>query len=248
MNDVLPSLRDVKLACRNCSLSQLCLPVAVKESEIELLDRLVRRRRPMSPGESIFRRGETFRNFYVVRSGSVKSYTVLEDGSGRVTGFHLPGELVGLDGIANGRHLCAAVTLETTSLCEISFENFEQFWKRAPGLPRQMLRVMSGALNNDQILLVQLGRKSAEERLAAFLLGLSVRMGRRGFSSRQFRLSMSRADIGSHLGLAEETISRLFTRFAELEILQVYRKNIHISSLERLRELACCTAQHAGGD
>lgn len=161
----------------------------------------------------------------------------------RVTGFHLPGELVGLDGIASGRHLCGAVTLETTSVCEVPFEDFEQFWRKAPGLPRQMLRVMSNELNNEQILLTQFGKKSAEERLAAFLLGLSMRLGRRGFSSLQFNLSMSRADIGSYLGLAEETISRLFIRFGDLEILEVYKKGIHIRRLEGLRKLACCTGR-----
>jgi CRP/FNR family transcriptional regulator len=244
MSDISFSLRDVKVACRNCSLFQLCLPVGVPEADLESLDRLVQRRRPISPGESLFRRGEAFRCFYVVRSGSVKSYTSLEDGSGRVTGFHLPGELVGLDGIASGRHLCGAVTLETTSVCEVPFEDFEHFWKKAPSLPRQMLRVMSNELNNDQILLTQFGKKSAEERLAAFLLGLSMRLGRRGFSSLQFNLSMSRADIGSYLGLAEETISRLFTRFGDLEILEVSKKDIQIRNLEGLRKLACCGGRH----
>jgi CRP/FNR family transcriptional regulator len=231
-------LTALKVACKDCSLYQLCLPVGIGEADLERLERIVRRRRPVARGEHLFRIGDTFRCFYAVRSGSVKSYTLLEDGREQITGFHLPGELVGLDAMAAGRHPCAARTLEVTSVCEIPFDEFERLWEQIPTLSRQMLRIMSREIANEQLQMTQLGQKSSEERLAAFLVGLSARFAQRGFSPTEFNLSMSRVDIGNYLGLAEETVSRLFTRFQELGVLSVVRKNVRIHDLERLRSLA----------
>jgi CRP/FNR family transcriptional regulator len=234
------SLNQSKIACGNCSLFRLCLPVGIGEPDLELLDRIVQRRRPAPRGQFLFRVGDPFHSFYAVRSGSVKTYILLEDGSERVTGFHLPGELVGLDGLGSGYHQCAAVTLETVSVCEVPFDHFEQLWREVPGLPRQMLRVMSNEIHNDQILLMQVGKKSGEERLAAFLLGLSLRFRQRGFSPTEFNLSMSRGDIGNYLGLAEETVCRLFTRFEEQGVLEVRKKHIRIRDIGKLHEYSCC--------
>jgi CRP/FNR family transcriptional regulator len=227
-----------KVACGNCSLFQLCLPAGIGEPDVALLDRIVERPRPLPRGRELFRIGDPFRCFYAVRSGSVKTYTLAVDGSERVTGFHLPGELVGLDGLATGRHQSAAVTLDTVSVCEVPFERFEQLWKEVPSLPRQMMRVMSMEIHNDQILLMQLGKKSAEERFASFLAGLSARYRRRGFSAAEFHISMSRVDIGNYLGLADETVSRLFTRFQEEGLLAVERRHIRLLDASRLQAVA----------
>ncbi len=235
---VVAGLARFKVACQNCSLFQLCLPVGLDQGDLELLDRIIKRRRPVQRGEYLFRAGEPFQAIYAVRSGSVKTYTVSEDGGEQVTGFHLPGELFGLDAINAGRHPCSAVALEATSVCEVPFDRLEELGEDVPSLPRQMLRVMSKAILHDQTLLAYLSRKSAEERLAGFLLSLSQRFASRGFSAHEFNLSMSRIDIGNYLGLAEETVSRLFTRFQEQRLLSVVRKHVRLHDLERLRELA----------
>ncbi len=232
------NLGRLKIACQNCSLFQLCLPVGLEQGDLELLDRIIKRRRPAHRGEYLFRAGEPFQAIYAVRSGSVKTYAVSEDGGEQVTGFHLPGELFGLDAINAGRHPCSAVALEATGLCEVPFDRLEALGEDVPSLPRQMLRVMSKAILHDQTLLAYLSRKSAEERLAGFLLSLSQRFASRGFSAREFHLSMSRIDIGNYLGLAEETVSRLFTRFQEQGLLTAERKHVRLHDLERLRRLA----------
>ena len=149
-------------------------------------------------------------------------------------GFHLPGELVGLDAIADGHHPLAAKALETTSLCEIPFSDLETLSRQLPSLQRQLLRVMSQEIRDDEQNMVTLAQKSAEERLASFLVGLSGRFRRRGFSENQFNLSMSRSDIGNYLGLALETVSRLFTRFQNEGLLRVDRKHIELLNRERL--------------
>ncbi len=171
----------LKVACKECTLFQLCLPVAVSEEDLGLLESIIRRRRPVQRGEYLFQMGEPFDAIYAVRSGSVKTYTLIEDGREQVTGFHLPGELVGLDAIGGGRHACTAKALETTSLCELPYSQLEDLWSRIPSLPRQLVRIMSKEVLHDQTLMTLLGKKSAEERLASYLLSLSTRLGQRGF-------------------------------------------------------------------
>jgi len=238
------SLSGLKAACRNCSLYHLCLPLGIDADDMEELDRIIRRRRPLRRGEYLFQPGDSFKSLYAIRSGSVKTYAPTEEGYEQVTGFHLPGELVGLDAITRECHPCAARALETTSVCEIPFERLEELGAKIPGLQRQLLRLMSKELLEDEQLMMLLGKKSAESRLAALLLGISERLRQRGFSPREFNLSMSRNDIANYLGLAVETVSRLFTRFQSDGLLTVERKHVVLLDRERLAILA----RPSGGD
>jgi CRP/FNR family transcriptional regulator len=231
-------LDQIRVACKDCNLFQLCLPVGIDAKELEELDNIIKRRRPVKRGEHLFRVGDPFQAIYAVRSGSIKTYTPTEDGHEQVTGFHLPGELLGLDAINLQHHPCAAKALETTSVCEIPFDRLEELSMRLPSLQHQLLKIMSKEILHDQSLLMLLGKKSAEERLAALLLSLSTRYQQRGFSPSDFYLSMSRNDIGNYLGLAVETVSRLFTRFQDEGLLSVQRKHVRIIDLPRMRAIA----------
>lgn len=228
------SLKDIKVACQACSLNEICLPVGMEAQDLDQLDAIIERKRPIARGEHLFRTGDDFRCLYAVRSGSLKTYATSEDGSEHVMGFHLPGELVGLDAIADGQHPLSAKALETTSLCEIPFTDLSELSQQLPSLQSQMLRVMSQEIRDDEQNMVVLGQKSAEERLAAFLISLSNRFKKRGFSPNQFNLSMSRGDIGNYLGLALETVSRLFSRFQNEGLLQVDRKHIELLDHDKL--------------
>lgn len=228
----------LKIACRDCTLFELCLPVGIAEADLDQLERIIKRRRPVQRGEYLFQMGQRFESIYAVRSGSVKTYTLTEDGREQVTGFHLPGELVGLDAISGEQHTCTAKALETTSVCEVPYTQLESLWTSIPSLPRQLMRIMSKEVLHDQTLMMLLGKKTAEERLASYLLSVSTRLGQRGFSYHEFNLSMSRNDIGNYLGLAVETVSRLFTRFQDENVLTVQRRNVRIHDLNGLRRIA----------
>ncbi len=232
------SLSAVKTACSNCSLQQLCLPVGVGEDDMAKLDDLIRRRQCLERSRKVFHPGDNFTALYAIRSGSVKTYLVTEGGGEQITGFHLPGELIGLDAIATGRHPCGAMALETTSVCEIPYGQLESLADHVPSLGRQLLRIMSREIHADGRLLTLLGKKSAEERLAALLVSLSTRFHQRGFCDREFTLSMSRNDIGNYLGLAVETVSRLFGRFQQQHIIAVDHKRVRLLQPERLYTLA----------
>jgi CRP/FNR family transcriptional regulator len=230
-------LEELKVACKDCSLFQLCLPVGLGEEELVLLDRLIRRRRVLRRGEYLFRPGDPFVYVYAVRSGSIKTYIPVRDGADQVTGFHLPGELLGLDAIHTERHQCGANALETTGVCELPLNRMEELGSAVTSLQRRMLRIMSRQILHDQTLQVLLCKRSAEERLAALLLSLSNRYKRRGFSATDFHLSMSRQDIASYLGLAEETVSRLFGRLQDQGLIEVLRKRVHLLNLRRLTSM-----------
>jgi CRP/FNR family transcriptional regulator len=230
-------LDGIKVACKDCSLFQLCLPVGIGEADLALLERIIKRRRALKRGEYLFRPGDPFLFVYAVKSGSIKTYAPIRDGADQITGFHLPGEMLGLDAINTEVHQCGAVALETSSLCELPLNRLEELGSVVTSVQRQMLRILSKQILHDQSLQVLLCKKNAEERLAAFLLSLSNRYKRRGFSASEFHLSMSRQDIASYLGLAEETVSRLFTRFQEQDLIKVTRKHVRLLDLPRLMDM-----------
>ncbi|WP_144393662.1 fumarate/nitrate reduction transcriptional regulator Fnr [Pleionea sediminis] len=230
--------KKYEVKCQSCSISRLCLPVMLAETDIEHLDAIVQRSRPLRKSELLFSDGEKFENVYAIRSGSLKSYTISEDGIEQITGFHLPGEIVGLDAINSGSHPSFAKALETSAICAIPFDKLEELARSMPGLQQQLFKVMSQEIREDQELMMLLNKKAADERLAAFIINLSQRFGRRGLSSSQFRLTMTRSDIGNYLGLAVETVSRLFTKFQQNELIDVNDKEVSISDAEALSSLA----------
>ncbi len=231
-------LRALKVACKHCNLFQLCLLAGLAEADLALLESIIERGRLFRRGDHLFQVGERFRVVCAVKSGSVKTYFPLDGGGEQVVGFHLPGELLGLDAINAETHQCNAKALGTTSVCELPFDRLEGLASVVKSVQRQMVRIMSKQISYDQAARAIHGKRHAEGRLAAFLLNLSTRFEQRGFSPLEFNLAMSRLDIGSYLGLAEETVSRLFTRFQKDGVVAVQRKYVCIRDLDRLRVAA----------
>jgi len=225
------SFETIRVACKNCSLATLCLPMGLDSDDVERLDGIVKRARPLHRGDYLFRDGERFRSLYIVKTGSVKTSAPSEEGGEQVLGFHLPGELIGLDAIAKEVHACSARVLETSAICEVPFTRLVELSSCIPSLQQQMYRLLSKEIGHDTEMLLLLGKKSAEERLAAFLLSMSRRLRKRGLCPTDFYLSMSRHEIGNYLGLAVETVSRLFTRFQDEGLLKVDRKHVELLDL-----------------
>jgi CRP/FNR family transcriptional regulator len=175
--------------------------MGMSAEDVDRLDSIVKRSRPLHRGDHLFRSGERFRSLYVVKTGSVKTYTPSEEGGEQVLGFHLPGEIIGLDAIDQDAHACSAKVLETSAICEVPFQRFEELAAAIPSLQHSMYRLLSKEIGHDAEMLLLLGKKNAEERLAAFLVSMSQRLSKRGLSPTDFYLSMSRHEIGNYLGL-----------------------------------------------
>ncbi len=231
-------LTRVKAVCEECSLRELCLPLGLEKSDLAALDRAIKRTHKVKKGDFLYRIGEPMGSLYALRSGSAKTYEISLGGDVQITGFHLAGELLGMDGISTNRHHCDAVALEASEVCEIPFDNLEHLALEIPGLQHQLFRILSREIVQDGELLLMLGKMNAEERLAACLLSFSRRFSRLGRSPTDFTLSMSRQDLGDYLGLALETVSRLFSRFQEDGLLSVESRRISLLDLSRLRAMA----------
>lgn len=231
------SLSEIKTACSNCNLRELCLPFGLSVEELERLDDLVSTRRRIKRGDHLYRAGEGFDAIYAIRSGFFKTDVLLEDGRDQVTGFQMAGELLGLDGISTEHHTCNAIALEDSEICAIPFSRLEVLSREIHSLQRQFHKVMSREMVRDHGVMMLLGTMRAEERLAAFLLNLSQRFTARGFSHAEFYLRMTREEIGSYLGLKLETVSRAFSKFQEEGHIAVQQKHIRILNVNGLKAL-----------
>lgn len=223
--------------CSSCNLRELCLPCGLTGNDAARADELVYTRRRIKRGETLYRSGDAFNSLYAVRSGFFKSSMLLEDGRDQVTGFHMPGEILGMDGIGQETHSCGAVALEDSEVCIIPYARLEELGMEVPQLARQFHKVMSREIVRDQGVMMLLGSMRAEERLAAFLLNLSQRFRARGYSASEFHLRMTREEIGSFLGLKLETVSRIFSRFQEEGLISVQQKHIRIIDTDRLKQM-----------
>ena len=231
-------IKQLRANCAQCQVHELCLPMGLSESEVGELEQVIERRQVLKAGERLFHQGQPFRHLYMVRSGAVKTLVVDADGEERITGFHLPGELLGLDAIADECHTCMAQALETSSVCHVPFTDLEGLARLLPSLQHHLLRLMSREIQRDQQALVLLGTATAEQRLAAFLLNISCRYRQQGLSPHLFHLSMARRDMANYLGLALETVSRAMSRFQQLGVISSAGREVTINDGAALRALA----------
>ncbi len=245
MQTLIPiTIKQLRTACSTCSLHELCLPAGLDTQELDQLEAIVKRKRPLKRGDYLYRAGGGLQSLFAVRTGFLKSCVLHDDGREQVAGFHMMGELLGLDAIGSGKHLCDAVALENSELCEIPFDELEHLSRDIPALQRHFHRIMSREIARDYGVMLLLGSMRAEERLAAFLLNLSQRFAARGYSPTRFNLRMTREEIGSYLGLKLETVSRAFSHFQNEGVIGVNNKSIEIKDLDRLRALVGQCAAH----
>lgn len=229
-----PTLR---IACSSCNLRELCLPVDLDNNEMQQLDALTSLKRNFRRGEYLYRSREPFRALYAIRTGFFKTQVLHDDGREQVTGFQMPGEIIGLDAICSDAHSCDAVALEDSEICEIPFGRLEELSRELPSLQRHLHKIMSREIARDHGIMLLLGSMRAEERLAAFLLNLSQRFSARGYSPNSFNLRMTRQEIGSYLGLKLETVSRTFSNLQEHGLLNVKVREVEIMDMLRLRSI-----------
>jgi CRP/FNR family transcriptional regulator len=229
--------QTIKVACSNCNLRELCMPMGLSQEELDRIDEVIGTRRKIKRGATLFRNGEKFTSLYAIRTGFFKTRIASEDGRDQVTGFQMAGEVVGLDGIVNDHHSCDAVALEDAEVCVMPFDRIEEISREVNALQRHVHKIMSREIVREHGVMLLLGSMRAEERLATFLLNLVQRLHARGFSQSELVLRMTREEIGSFLGLKLETISRTFSRFVEEGIVEVKQRHVHIVNTEALRDI-----------
>ncbi|SAL84585.1 Crp/FNR family transcriptional regulator [Caballeronia terrestris] len=224
--DTTPKCTGVR--CSTCSMQQICMPRGLSPAEMTRLDSVICSTRMLKRGETLYRAGDDFQSVYPVRTGCFKTVVMHRDGQEQVTGFHLAGDALGLDGVCTDHHSCDAIALEDSVVCIIPFDLLELLCREVKVMQHHVHRLMSGEIVRESGLMMMLGTMTAEQRVAAFLLNLSTRFKARGYSSAEFVLRMTREEIGSYLGLKLETVSRMFSKLQKAGVVDTHGKEIHI--------------------
>jgi len=208
----------------------------LSQTEIDNISQVVKARKTLQRGDFLYREGDHLKGILAIKSGSAKLVANDNHGNEHILNILLPGELLGFDGLSREKHGCAAIALETMTFCILPANSMDQLFQNVPSLTRELFRHSGEKMLEDKNLLV-LSKRPAEERLAYFLISLSERLERRGFSSLEFKLSLTRQEIGNHLGLALETVSRLLKKFQDDELIEVQNRFIKIKNLSSLKNL-----------
>jgi len=228
--------RKYAVTCSSCNLREMCLPAGLCAEDLERVENVVYARRRVKRGEALYQAGAEFSSVYAIRSGFFKTSLLDTEGREQVTGFFMGGELLGMDGIGGSYH-GTAVALEDSEACVLPYSLIEEVSREIPALQRQLHAVLSREIARDHGVMMLLGSMRAEERLATFLLNLSRRFVRRGYSSTEFHLRMTREEIGSFLGLKLETVSRLFSAFQKDGLIEVQQKHVNIRDVAGLERV-----------
>jgi CRP/FNR family transcriptional regulator len=223
--------------CSACAMRPVCMPMELSMREIIKLDSLIHSTRKVKSGEALYRASDIFQSIYVVRTGSFKTVIRTSEGLEQITGFQLLGETLGFDGICTSQHTCDAIALEDSHVCVIPFRLLEEMCRDTEAIQRHVHRLMSSEIVRESQIMMLLGTMSAEQRVAAFLLNLSQRMKKRGYSSAEFNLRMTREEMGSYLGMKLETVSRMLSKFRRDGIVEARDKQIRIVDFERLSRI-----------
>ena len=231
-----PATKHNQVSCNNCGLDNICLPRGLSQTEINDISEVVKAKRVLQRGEFLYHEGDNFKGILAIKSGSAKLVANDQHGNEHILNILLPGELLGFDGLSDEKHSCAAIALETTSFCLLPADSMDELFVNVPSLTRELFRHTGEKMSEDKNQLI-LSKRPAEERLAYFLISLSERLKRRGFSASEFKLSLTRQEIGNHLGLALETVSRLLKKFQDDEVIQVQNRFITITNQAALKKM-----------
>ena len=224
-------------SCSACKLSGMCLSAGLQAPSMQQLDELVKTRIRLRKGDTLYRAGGRFSALYSIRSGSCKTVLLAEDGQEQIAGYHMPGEVIGIDGIGDERHECEAIALEDTEVCVLPFDELTRIARDDHVFQRNLHRMLSQEIARERRLMLLLGTMHADQRVATFLLDLSRRYQSRGYSASEFVLRMTREEIGSYLGLKLETVSRLLSRFQRERLIEVIGRGIKLLDAVMLRQL-----------
>lgn len=239
MASQIPATSPSFLKCSQCSLGKLCLPVGLDSGDMVELENIIESSAPYKDQEKVYTTEQPFERIFAVKSGMFKTVVLDANGNEHIAGFHLPGELFGLDAIYPKKYLSSALSLGTSSLCAINYSDLEKLSLRLPSLQRQLLNLMSKEVHTSQSMTID---HSADQKLAGFILALSTRYKQRGYSDSRFNLVMPRRDIANHLNMAAETVSRLFKRFQSEGLVEIQRTDLSITDMEGLKKLAGCAS------
>ncbi len=240
MNQLAPSSPSYRedYKCIHCVNAHCCLSKELHDKDLQRLSQKIKQRHPLHRGESLVMMSDEFVSLFIVRSGFFKSYLLSCDGEQQIVGFFMPGDVLGVDAINMKQHRYTIEALDTASVCTLSFHDYELLLNDTPKLQRWLLKSISRQVICEQEMLLMLGKMTAEQRVAHFILDMHSRTTANSRTNSTANLPMSRTDIANYLGLAVETISRLLTRLQNKGVLMISGKSVTITDFTRLQEIS----------
>lgn len=232
------ALRTPEVSCGNCGLFGMCRVAGLGSKEQALMESVVERRVPVGEKETLVARGDAFEHLYAVKSGAFKTVTRTPDGEEQIVGFHFPGDIIGVEAVGIQRHTYDVVALGDSRVCKLTYGALQALQPQLKEFQQELIDAMSRRILHDQWMSRLLGTQTAERRIAAFVLSVSVRLDDRDLPGNQFRLPMSREDIANYLGLAVETVSRTLKQLHHRGILMARGRNTLIKEREQLEAVA----------
>ncbi len=205
-----------------------------------ILERMLTTRTRFRKGNVLYHVGERFDALYAIRCGSCKTVLLGRDGQEQVAGYHMAGEIIGIDGIASEFHDSQAIALEDMDVCRLPFDGIRNLARLSDHFGHDLRKLISQEGTRARALLLMLGTMRADQRIAFFLRDLSQRYQARGYSSCEFVLRMTRQEIGSYLGVKLETVSRLLSRFQREGLLQVQGRVVKLLDRGAISHLVDC--------
>jgi len=229
---------NTEVECSHCGLYTLCQLAGLDSINTDVLDSVVNRRQQISSGQVPFDAGEKFRGDFAVKTGMFKTVTYFNDDRESIIDFYLPGELIGLDALDSNTYLHKVVAMENSSICEMDLDTMKNLDDKFVDFQAGLIQALGRKVRMDQYQAILISAQSAEQRLAVFLIGISSRFQAHGLPAEEFRLSILRKDIANYLGLALETISRMFKAFEQQGLLEARGRLIQLTQYEELKKLA----------
>ncbi|WP_319557825.1 fumarate/nitrate reduction transcriptional regulator Fnr [Thiomicrorhabdus sp.] len=235
-------MADIKTAfhigCGNCGLQKICFPTGLVKSDVDRLDTIVDRKPALKKGQHLYQVGDKFQSLFAIRAGVVKLYEITDSGEEVIHGFYLPGDVLGMDGVENKTHQFSASALDSLSICSLPFDQLNDLSLQVPNLHNQILKVMSKEANESRLHTDLLMKKSADQRMAQFIFGMSERYRERGYVYDSFRLAILHRDVALYLGLTPETVSRILAKMHSDGIASWKKKEVQIMDRDALMALA----------
>ncbi len=228
----------LEIECQDCDLDPLCSILGYGDEDSGLPEGILLRHRHLSRGETIYRKDDPFHSFYTVKAGSFKTYVPKPSGGEQVVGFHLFGELMGSEGLSNGSYPYTTRALENSAVCELRLDGLPQSGRSHSELQQGIIKMLGSEISFSRQLIASMIHQSAEQRVVGVLTNLSLRLESKGMPCFQFRLGMSRSDIGAYLGLASETVSRILTKLQKAGLIELRHKRLNLLDRDRLLKIA----------
>ena len=231
---MIKSRESLAIDCKHCMVRHVCLAQDISIADIEELNSLITHVRCIEKKNHVYHLHDPLNNLYAIHSGSCKEYGIDSNGNEFIVNFYFPGDIIGLETISTQRYLYYMTALEDLELCVLPLNKFLKTMHRKPNIMRRVLHLASVKMQYERS--VRLG-STAHERVCDFLLNIVNRMYQRKPNETEICLPMSQIEISNFLGIAYETVNRVFQNLKKKNIIVMRNKTLEVLDLGRLEDL-----------